>query len=273
MIFSSNAKFEKKDETVASASSDPNNFYTKDSDGDGVYDWEEGLWGTNPTNKDSNGDGVSDGEQINAQKEEIRGKNDLAENPVKSDEDLTQTEIFARQLFSTTSLARQSGGLSAESLDSFSKAFGRSISDTKVADIYNFTSVKLTNMSAKEYKAELASIFTLYAKAGIHAERSIYDLANGDITAETDIEKLASIYHDISNRLITSNAPYAQAGTHLSLANTTAKLSVALLNIKKFNDDPILATTGLHQYETNIAELEKSFATLQSYFSANGIMN
>lgn len=39
------------------------NFYL-DSDGDGLYDWEEILWGTDPYNPDTDGDGTPDGEEV-----------------------------------------------------------------------------------------------------------------------------------------------------------------------------------------------------------------
>jgi lysophospholipase L1-like esterase len=35
-----------------------------DSDGDGVYDWEETVHGTNPLSQDSDGDGLSDGNEL-----------------------------------------------------------------------------------------------------------------------------------------------------------------------------------------------------------------
>ena len=40
------------------------NLITRDTDLDGVLDWEEGLWGTDPTKKDTNDDGVFDGVEI-----------------------------------------------------------------------------------------------------------------------------------------------------------------------------------------------------------------
>ncbi|KKR84482.1 MAG: LamG domain protein jellyroll fold domain protein [Candidatus Nomurabacteria bacterium GW2011_GWA2_40_97] len=36
----------------------------KDTDLDGVYDWEESLWGTDPTKKDTDDDGVLDNLEI-----------------------------------------------------------------------------------------------------------------------------------------------------------------------------------------------------------------
>ena len=37
---------------------------SKDTDKDGIWDWEEGLWGTDPTKKDTDSDGESDSSYI-----------------------------------------------------------------------------------------------------------------------------------------------------------------------------------------------------------------
>ena len=52
----------------------------RDTDGDGLKDWEESLWKTDPNNSDSDGDAVSDGDEIKA------GRNPLAkgDEPLKS---------------------------------------------------------------------------------------------------------------------------------------------------------------------------------------------
>lgn len=40
------------------------NKITADTDGDGLQDWEEALWKTDPKNPDSDGDGILDGEEL-----------------------------------------------------------------------------------------------------------------------------------------------------------------------------------------------------------------
>lgn len=265
--------FKRADDALSLKDSKEDNFYTRDSDGDGIYDWEEGLWGTDPENKDSDGDGVTDGDEIKADKKQIQDKNNLDDSTIPSDKNLNQTEIFARQLFSAASLAKQSGGLTSGSLDSFSKAFGKSVSEAKIADVYNSSQIKLTDMNAAAYKKEIAEIFKPYLDSGISADNAIYRLSSGDIAAENDIEKLSELYHDISNKLILSPAPYTMAGAHLSLANNTAKLSIAMINMKNLGEDPVLATVGFNQYETYISEIEKALKTIGDYFKAGGIIN
>ena len=45
---------------------------TQDSDGDGLRDWEEALWRTDPQNSDSDGDGTPDGEEIRRNRDPLK---------------------------------------------------------------------------------------------------------------------------------------------------------------------------------------------------------
>ncbi len=55
----------------------------KDTDGDGLQDWEEALWGTDQSKPDSDGDGTPDGEEISTGRDPLKsGPNDRIEPPV-----------------------------------------------------------------------------------------------------------------------------------------------------------------------------------------------
>ena len=54
-----------------------NYFYESDIDNDGLFDYEEPLYGTDPLNKDTDGDGFLDGEEISSNRNPlIKGPND-----------------------------------------------------------------------------------------------------------------------------------------------------------------------------------------------------
>ncbi len=54
----------------------------KDTDKDGLKDWEEALWKTDPSNPDTDGDGSSDGEEVQGDRNPIRkGPDDLLTLP------------------------------------------------------------------------------------------------------------------------------------------------------------------------------------------------
>ncbi len=74
----------------------------KDSDSDGLKDWEETLWKTDPNNPDSDGDGMSDGEEVRNNRDPlIPGAGDVKTvEVVKSDlreslgKSVNLTEVF-----------------------------------------------------------------------------------------------------------------------------------------------------------------------------------
>lgn len=73
----------------AIAVNDVKDLYAGDTDGDGLKDWEEVLWKTDPNNSDTNGNGIPDGEEVNL------GKNPLTSLPF-DEETLRQSgEIYA----------------------------------------------------------------------------------------------------------------------------------------------------------------------------------
>lgn len=54
-----------------------------DTDGDGLLDWEEALWGTDPNNPDADGDGTSDGAEVAAHRNPKKaGPNDSLDTPL-----------------------------------------------------------------------------------------------------------------------------------------------------------------------------------------------
>lgn len=260
----------KGDSNSKVADSETNNLYIQDSDEDGIYDWEEGLWGTDPNKEDSDADGVSDGEEIAIRKKEVQAENNLSEEDPGS-ESSNQTEIFARQLLSTASLAEQQGGLSAESMEDFSKAFGDSIASSTIPDRFTLADLKLSSVSNAAYKAELAKAFDEYRKANISELGSIYRLANDDASASGDLERIAQLYAKLSDNLLKIQTPHAIAGTHLVLANNSLKLSIIFESMKALAEDPLSAVAGFKQYQKYSLEMESAIIRLTAYFSSVGV--
>src|SRR3989338_4813425 len=66
-IFNKEVKKNKKDSLIYQKQNAPNQlnqFLDKDSDNDGLKDWEEILWKTDPRNSDTDKDGTPDGEEV-----------------------------------------------------------------------------------------------------------------------------------------------------------------------------------------------------------------
>lgn len=261
----------KPDNAVASFDVNSENFYTLDSDEDGVYDWEEGLWGTNPNDTDSNKDGVSDAEDIASQKKAIQEENNLTdENGFEFDES-NQTEAFARQLLSTASLASQQGGLSQESMNSFSTTLGSSIANANIPDQFVLSDIKMSSVTDATYKNSLAKVFEDYRRANISEISAIYLFVSGDEKASVDLEKLSKLYADIHTNLLKIEVPYAVAGSHLSMVNLALKLSIVFESMKSISEDPLSAVVGFKQYQEYSAGMQSVIARLTTHFNSSGV--
>src|SRR5262245_47588348 len=67
----------------------------KDTDGDNLPDWEEGLLGTDPQKKDTDGNGISDSAEMEKVREQaaLSGGLDLS---IQDPENLTETDKLSR---------------------------------------------------------------------------------------------------------------------------------------------------------------------------------
>ncbi len=265
LIFSRSESYENKNQRDLISEADAS-IYSIDTDKDGVFDWEEGLWGTDYRKSDSNDDGVSDRDDIDARKRKIQAENNIEESKL-DEKDLTQTELFARQFIATASLVDQSGGLSPEALVGFSDSLKKSIEGSTINDPFRLMDLKLSTVSSVEYKKSLAKAFDPYIKSGIMELEAVYRYSQGLPGAEADVDKLASLYADMSNAFLQMPAPHNLAGPHLGLVNNSAKITIALLNIRKLKEDPLAAMLGLKQYKEYSDALERNINSLAEYLN------
>jgi hypothetical protein len=274
MVFGKNQIFKNNDaEANVKALSNDNihDAYKIDSDSDGLYDWEEGLWGTDPNDPKSNGTGVNDKDYVEVKKKDIQDKNNLSADS-DIDANPNQTEILARQFLSTASLVQQQGGLSSDSLNSFSNAFGQTLNNASIKDPFTVSDVKVGAVDVNVYKDNLGKDFKPILSADLEELENIYELANGDDSAIANIDKLVVLYRDLSNDVLNTQAPYDAAGIQLQIINNASKLSIAFINLKHLNDDPLLAVVGFREYEQYSEGLQEALISLQNYFSRNGII-
>ena len=99
-----------------------------DSDNDGLKDWEETLWKTDPNNKDTDADGTTDGDEIATNRDPLTpGPNDKSGKevkiqPVAGKTDYmkefgvnTETEALGRKIYIDYLTLKKEGALTEES--------------------------------------------------------------------------------------------------------------------------------------------------------------
>ncbi|MBI3020207.1 MAG: hypothetical protein HYY60_02680 [Parcubacteria group bacterium] len=159
----------------------------KDSDNDGLKDWEEVLWKTDPNNPDSDGDGTPDGEEVRNKRNPTKaGPNDeykgIEESPLgdivkesaaeKSPDDeyksieesplgdivkesageksLTLTDIFARDFMSGYFALKDAGQYNNATRDKFVKTLFASIDSAPAEKKYTLANITITQKSDAE---------------------------------------------------------------------------------------------------------------------------
>lgn len=252
-VFSIKNRFvsEKKQKKLAVQQSTVNDLIQKDTDGDGVFDWEEALWGTD-LNKTATFDEKNDLEYINDRKKILNISN--AEN---INTDLSATDQFAREFFTAYSAMKASGEVDQDIINNFSNALGQKIINPELINIYTFENIKTTSQNSstenKKYYENISNLFQKSKKAGIGDELAIISnslVSNTTSQAENDqLLKIGKAYKDFAQQIIQNSVPSDLADLHLSIANNAHNTGLSVENMSKVMNDPVIGILGISQYE------------------------
>jgi hypothetical protein len=238
----------------------------KDSDADGATDWEEQLIGTDPNNKDTDGDGVLDGKE----KVELGTgvEIDLGKNQSDDTASLTSTDQFSQDLLSTIAAISQTGDMDAASVDALANKLTEQIATRAPEKIYAPKDIKIVpenSISLKSYSDALINIFPKEAP-----EMSVLDILESSLTENGELDKSALIElepviestESMVAALVKQNVPQTLAPIHLNIINDLERLVENLKNIENYDGDPVLALSGMGQYESNTDTLAEDTRVL-----------
>jgi len=230
----------------------------KDTDGDGILDWEESLWGTSPMERETT-PGILDSvaiEELKAQKAEEAELNGELES--LDTENLTQTDRFSRELFSTISALSQNGSVDQVVIDELSTSLAEQIKNSPVQKIFLLSDLKIIQddnfQSIKNYDDTLNIIHQKHP-----AERTVMDVLqdfaadeeNVDTAVLSELDPINAQVRGIIGDMVEMNVPQSLAVLHLDIVNGLQRLSENIDNIKFFDTDVIVALGAISQYEAN----------------------
>lgn len=225
-----------------------NDLIKKDSDNDGVSDWEESLWGTDKNNPISF-NGTSDKTYISNKKKELNVDQSKDENGI------TETEKFAREFFTTYIAMKASGEVDATTINNFSSALGQKIVTPNLVDKYFIKDIKtIENNELKDkitYYTSIKKLFDSGKKMGIGDELGIVEkIASGDTTTdEENLTRISNAYQDFAKNAINVNVPSVLKDEHLKIVNNAHNTGISVFNMTKTVGDPIVGLSGLSQYK------------------------
>lgn len=247
----------------------------KDSDQDGVLDWEEPLWGLDPTKKETT-PGTPDSTVIAKLKAE-NGYN--LDNPLgtitQPEENLTETDKFSRELFSTTAALSQNGAMDRTTAENISGSLAEKIKNSVPRKVYVATEIKTTSdnsaKSIKKYSdALLSNVFNNYktdTSVMDILKRFIIDENNVDATVLKELDPLIKQTQTMIDQALKITVPDSLTSAHLDLLNGLERVAENISDIRLYESDPILALGGISKYNENTATLESAIKKLADLIS------
>lgn len=219
----------------------------KDTNGNGISDWEEYLWGLDP-----NKDGDENKAFITAQKEALAQNNIIP--ATDNAEKITENEALSRQFFATIVSLQQTGELDDESIQSVTGAIGETVKTTDIPDIYTLNMLTIQNDSLianKAYYDELSKLVIKYEGSDIGSELTfvIQGLNNQDPQALYAAKTVATAYQSFGKELINIPVPRAISSTHLSVANNYEKTGQSIIELTSMLTDPIIGMRAILNYK------------------------
>lgn len=233
----------------------------KDSNDNGIADWEEYLWGLDPKKN-----GESNKEFILAKKKTL-ADNNASEN---SDSNISQNELLSRQFFAAIVSLQQTGNLNDESLQSIGEAVGKNVSQTNIPDIYNngmMTVVEDGTVAKQNYYNALSKLIKKYNDRDIGNELTIIiqGFSNQDPQALYAAQSIGDAYQEFGAELIKIPTPRSLVQTHLSAANNYEKNGQVIKNLTKGLSDPLIAMGAILDYKKYNDDLSSDLEKISEF--------
>lgn len=259
-----------------------------DTDHDGLKDWEESLWKTDPNNPDTDGDGTPDGKEVAEGRDPTKkGPNDLLSNSVSgsasasanADTELSATDKLARQFFTTYTQAKQSGlsiGSSTQSqIISTALSQRNLVTPTRQYSIGELNvSNDVSEVALRNYMNTLGSIEKNHAyDPSVDTEIAIFNKAvlNQDQSVLTNMTPIVARYNSEVQALLKVPVPKDLTSQHLAYTNAIATIAQDVASMQKVYTDPVQALSGYSEYSKVVPTIPAINKTFVDYYQSKNI--
>lgn len=244
----------------------------KDTDGDGIKDWEETLWGTDPLKPitfDS-----PDAKYIEQKK--LAGATDGGYNPDSKTAPLNETQKVAREIFTTALALNQSGAIDTTSAENIAESVSTYIKNYKSGEDYKYNVLMLAKDSnantVKKYYTNITEILTKHTK---QIDNSLYIInestKNDDISILKEMDPIIKNNENTISVLLKMSVPANAGLMHLKLINNLNKLNQNEKDMAQLFKNPVISLAATTQYQENLLNMQESIQKLKTYFDKKGI--
>lgn len=272
--------------TLATASAPKNaaDLLIRDEDGDGLRDWEEILWKTDPKNPDTDGDGTPDGAEVREGRDPtVAGPDDrrtatkIAPRTNEEQAPRTATGELARDVITGYLALKQSDSFNAVTEADFVNTIAQKayvdIADKSFSeeDIKNI--VPATEETVRAYGNALGGV--IIANSVTNENEAVILLRALSNEDKKELEKLEPIIAAYDNMFADArglSVPNDARALHTALLSSFNALSENIRAMKAVYEDPLSALVHLGVYQKSADSLYTALKNLKAYFkTAHGI--
>jgi hypothetical protein len=262
-------------------------YAAKDTDGDGLPDWEEALYGTNPNDAHSVRPNLTDAEAVaqglvtphyaDAVATTTTAESLAGEVPGDAAKPGSLTDQFAQQFFDNYVSTRGGSVPSADDMQSFVANAVTQLQAAQVrTDAFSAADMKVSGSGADaltEFAANADAAFAANTVQLPYDELTYFSDAvdKNDSTALANVKAIGAAYTGTAAALARASVPQELADSDLALVNAMARLGATITDLSTVNDDPIRAMLGLSNYPGDATALVQALAKAKAVYDQENV--
>jgi hypothetical protein len=248
----------------------------KDSDSDGLRDWEETIYGTVPENPDTDGDGTKDGEEIKQNRDPLKpSPDDLLAAPAKTPDESSPylqannlTGQLAEKFGINVIIPRLSGSQRPLDLDFLGEVIAEETLRTSPYAVY------FTEKDIRVSKDNGVKAFESYSLAMVESDTAFVGIGRSpleifaDALQRDDFSSLGLLdtylvaYDKKIERLKNISTPSQLTSFHIKNMNLIASQKNAVQKIRNAESDIVSAVVGSQEFVSNFQQFQSLMQSL-----------
>ena len=246
----------------------------EDSDGDGLADWEEMLWKTDPANPDTDGDGVSDGDEVRDSRDplvmgagDLSGRNSIASSTTGK---LSSTEKLSLDLLLTYAALKQQSETGGSGKVPTPEEFLKENEVAIPAPVYplsRFTTVADSPESIAVYAKEFLAVLSKNLPQDSKNELVILSeaLQKSDKGGAKKLTDVANHYRAATLGLLDLTVPRGALTLHAEFVNALSAMAESINALGDVLTDPIKGMSAMNMYKESSSLVVQRLSDLDAY--------
>lgn len=236
-----------------------------DADGDGLLDWEELLWGTNPLKADTDGNGISDGDEVALIQERHRADIENLASVDAFNQNLSRTDVIARDSYTALTTLDTIKELQGEDYELLTNSTIEQIESSlpiKLTKVTELHTVSNSDDNLRSYLLAMDSIFEDYSLTPEDVDNINGYVSEGHQTGQYMSAASESVATQklMASEMTRLSVPLVAVDQHLNLINRlNAFVAVGELLLND-TPEPVLSYAALFKYQDFTAKLIDAYS-------------